>query len=165
MEQVWQLLRRYDQSFIPPLSSRENTYQSNLAQLTQQTNEPREYFAALKDQSFLLATVDLTVVGFMSFRPNELCVELDDEERTTYITTIIVDEAQRGRGITSSFYSIVGKYTDDKTITTRTWSTNFSHIRILDKFGFQEVRRIKDARGQGIDTVYYQKVKEEANNS
>lgn len=49
-----------------------------------------------------------------------------------------------------------------KRITLRTWSTNGAQEHILDKLGYSLVRRLKDDRGEGIDTVYF--VKKEENN-
>jgi RimJ/RimL family protein N-acetyltransferase len=40
---------------------------------------------------------------------------------------------------------------------TRTWSTNAAHIAILGKFGFSQIARIENDRGEGIDTVYFAK--------
>lgn len=44
-------------------------------------------------------------------------------------------------------------------IFTRTWSTNFAHIKILQAFGFETVKVLKNDRGSGIDTVYFKKEK------
>lgn len=158
LEGIWRLLCRYDHSFIPPLSARENTYQPNLSEDQPSAEGPRSYFNTLKQQSTFLALHQDRTVGFMSYRPQYICPELEDNIVTTYITTIIVDEEQRGRGITTSFYrEILKRLTPANPITTRTWSTNDGHIRILERLGFKEVARIMDARGQGIDTVYFRK--------
>ena len=45
-------------------------------------------------------------------------------------------------------------------ITLRTWSTNGAQEHILDKLGYGLVRRLKDDRGEGIDTVYFVKKEE-----
>ena len=45
-------------------------------------------------------------------------------------------------------------------ITLRTWSTNGAQEHILDKLGYSLVRRLKDDRGEGIDTVYFVKKEE-----
>lgn len=163
LQGVWELLRRYDRSFVPPLSSRENTHQSHLAGSLPVSPEPRKYFEILQQQSFFLALQEDRVVGFMSYRPHYICQELEDHIDTTYITTIIVEEEQRGRGITTSFYRKMFHHLAESpaaTITTRTWSTNNDHIRILDKLGFAQIKRITDARGQGVDTIYFRKTTE-----
>ena len=159
LEGVWQLLCRYDHDFVPPLSAREYTNQSALTGLHTVTAEPKQYFDNLKKQSFLVAVEQGELAGFMSFRPHEICADLNDEVDTIYITTIIVNEAFRGRGITAQFYSEIWTLAQESNqhITTRTWSTNNSHIRVLSKAGLQEIKRIENGRGQGIDTVYFRK--------
>lgn len=49
-------------------------------------------------------------------------------------------------------------------ITLRTWSTNGAQEHILDKLGYSLVRRLKDDRGEGIDTVYFVKKEENEKN-
>ena|SRR5690606_3584312 len=162
LDGVWQLLCKYDHSFIPPLSARENTFQAELTGALINKTEPRQYFEILKQQAFLVALDHNEVVGFMSYRPHYQCEDLNDHIHTIYVTTIIVDEAQRGKGITSSFYKEILALAASQAmpVTTRTWSTNASHIHILEKFGFHEVKRIQNGRGPNIDTVYYRKVTE-----
>lgn len=158
LDDVWHLLCRYDQAFVPPLSARENTYQSNLLGSSSTNATPRKYFEMLKEQSFLIAVDNNRVVGFMSYRPRYVCQDLEDEIETIYVTTIIVEEEQRGKGITTTFYKqLFASLGETDTVTTRTWSTNHDHIRVLMKVGFKLVKRIDDSRGQGIDTVYYRK--------
>ena len=47
----------------------------------------------------------------------------------------------------------------DRSIFTRTWSTNAAHIKILDKFNFEIIKCIENDRGDGIDTVYFAKIR------
>src|SRR5690606_14567168 len=96
-------------------------------------------------------------VGFMSYRPQDVNADLG-ETVTAYVTTVIVEEEQRGRGITTAFYrALLARMGAGDTAATRTWSTNAGHIRILTKLGFTEAKRIAGGRGPGIDTVYYRK--------
>lgn len=166
LEDIWELLCRYDDAFVPPLSARDNTYQSNLLGGEPTNVKPKKYFEMLKEQSFLIALVDNRVVGFMSYRPHYVCQDLEDGIETTYVTTIIVEEEQRGQGITTSFYKQIFALIDEhETVTTRTWSTNDDHIRVLMKLGFELVKTIDDSRGQGIDTVYFRKIVKGGTNS
>jgi len=157
LDGVWRLLCLYDSEFIPPLSAREYTYQSNLTVNATAGQEPKQYFAALKKQSFLLAMDQEQVVGFMSFRAPYVSEDLNDQMETLYVTTVIVDKEYRGQGITTQLYAKLEEIAKPRKlpIMTRTWSTNDSHIRILHKMKMQEVERIENGRGQGIDTVYY----------
>ncbi len=158
LQGVWELLCRYDHAFVPPLSARENTYQLNLSNHEAKSATPKQYFEELKGQAFFVAVENGRVVGFMSYRPNYVIEDLNNE-KTMYVTTIIVEEEQRGKGITTTFYkTLFSKLKTGESVTTRTWSTNDSHIRILFKLGFQEIKRMEDSRGEGIDTVYYQKI-------
>lgn len=159
LDGIWNLLCRYDKVFVPPLSARENTYQSNLLDDSSSHVKPRKYFETLKQQSFLIALKDNRVVGFMSYRPSYICLALEDDVETTYVTTIIVEEEQRGKGITTTFYDqLIANFRRNNSVTTRTWSTNYNHIRLLKRLGFELVKKIEDSRGQGIDTVYYRKI-------
>lgn len=164
LDGVWKLLCRYDSEFIPPLSAREYTYQSDLTvrRATKQ-QEPKQYFETLKKQSFLLAQDQDKVIGFMSFRPHYISQDLNDQVETIYVTTVIVDEAYRGQGITTLFYAELEEIVKQRKqpIMTRTWSTNESHIRVLNKIKMQEVKRIENGRGPGLDTVYYRKYLQE----
>lgn len=38
---------------------------------------------------------------------------------------------------------------------TRTWHTNYAHLKVLDKLGFSEIARLPNHRGPGMDTVYF----------
>ena len=48
----------------------------------------------------------------------------------------------------------------DKLLGVRTWSTNKSHMHILDKLGFKLVQTDINDRGVNIDTIYYLKYPE-----
>lgn len=58
-----------------------------------------------------------------------------------------------------SFYKqLFARLEENDTVTTRTWSTNHSHIHVLMKLGFELVKKIDNSRGEGVDTVYYRKI-------
>lgn len=103
LDQIWELVCAYNDAFVPPLSARENSYQSNLADRGMENAQPVFYFEALKEQSFLLAVNNHQVAGFMSFKNHYESQDLNDGVQTTYVTTIIVDKAYRGRGLTRTF--------------------------------------------------------------
>ena len=166
LDGVWRLLRDYDKAFIPPLSNRESTCQKDLhGHAVSAPEGPRSYFEQLQKQSFLLAMEQDEVVGFFSFRQGHLPPPLQqlhsDGILPVYITTIIVDQRMRRRGIARSFYDLLMSLFPEQTmlISTRTWSTNAAHIRILDKFDFRELCRKENDRGPGLDTVYFSLVR------
>ena len=157
---IKQLLFKYDKSFIPALSSRESTTQADLthndaSDNSSSSNGIDEYFNTLIRESFIFAVKNDQVVAFMSFVNNKK-IDYGSKKLGNYVSTVIVDESARGKGLTQSFYQTL--LMKEKNITTRTWSTNFAHIKILNKMGFNEVKRIKNDRALNIYTVYYEKI-------
>ena len=75
-----------------------------------------------------------------------------------YITTIIINSKSRNKGYTKKMYDKILNEKKQRKIGTRTWSTNDSHIHILNKLGFKLIKRDKDDRGVNIDTVYYLRI-------
>lgn len=158
--QVYELLKKCDREFVPPLSDRESTTQSNLhASGADAHREPKRYFEQLCQQSVILAVNQKQVLGFMSFREKHICEDVRDGVETAYVTTIIVDPQHRGQGLTRQMYQSLMDHTRGAhlPISTRTWSTNHAHIKVLSRLGFREILRIRDGRGPGIDTVYFRK--------
>jgi len=77
-----------------------------------------------------------------------------------YLSTLILSTESRGKGVTKKLYAhLFNELYPDKSIFTRTWSTNLAHIKILDYFSFEEIARLENDRGNGIDTVYFAKRK------
>lgn len=97
----------------------------------------------------------------MSFRHNYTCPELEENSPSNYVSTVVVESSFRRMGITRSLYEYMfDKLPEDirlPCITTRTWSTNISHIGLLSQLDFELVAILKDHRGPGIDTYYYGK--------
>ncbi len=151
-QQVLALMKKHDKDFVPPLSHRGSTTQGNLDHLPEGNIE--NYFNEMLEQEFFIAFNEKQVVGFMTFRKNFVSPVIKDANNI-YISTIIVDEDYRGRGITKDFYRLCLHKYKQKHIFTRTWSQNMSHIGLLAGIHFTEFHRIPDDRGKGIDTVYY----------
>jgi len=161
---IWNLLCKYSNQFVPPLWSRKSTLQDNLNDALNSKDlaeMPYEYFEDLKKQSVILATdIEGQVIGFMSFQlnfwPSALCNYQHDESLPVYVTTVIIDEAYRKIGLATEFYKEIFKHDpSNKIISVRTWSTNYSHIKLLNRLDFIEAYRIENDRGQGLDTIYY----------
>ena len=153
-EDVRNILYKADNEFVPPLSARASTTQSDLKSETNQ-HTLSNYFDAMSKQSFILAMDEDRVVGFLSYIPNHPVQLEDDEVICSYASTIVVDENARGQGITEGMYKKLFDITKDKRVGTRTWSQNHAHIHILEKMGFELALTLKDDRGPGVDTVYY----------
>ena len=61
----------------------------------------------------------------------------------------------RGKGLMKGFYQKMIELFPLCNIYTRTWHTNISHLKVLDKLGFSLLVQLPDHRGPGMDTVYY----------
>lgn len=156
---VRRILLQCDSEFIPPLSSRNSTTQSELSGCVLEPSGIDEYFDGLKSQDLLVAEVDCEIAGFLSFRNGYQCPELGGFVPANYVTTVCVDPDARGKAICSEMYRfLIESLPREKELpflAARTWGSNSEHIRILGKFGFSPVSRLKDHRGRGIDTVYF----------
>ena len=120
----------------------------------------QKYFEQLKAQRFAAAYEDGELIAFVSYKENYTCPEILPEELPNiYISTLVASPASRGKGVTKAMYAYLFSAYKNANIFTRTWSTNFAHIKILQAFGFETVKVLKNDRGSGIDTVYFKKEK------
>ena len=95
----------------------------------------------------------------MSFKENYTNDTIKEEGLPNiYLSTLVLKPEAKGKGLTVRMYDFLFlQCYGDRNIYTRTWSTNIAHTKILSKFAFDELARMKDDRGEGIDTVYYVK--------
>lgn len=156
---IYNLLVACDDEFCPPLSQRYSTHQAELsphdAPASQPANGPLLYFNEMKQQSFVLAREDGRLVGFLSYIADHRIPYAD--EPSAYISTVLVDPRDRGKGIGSSLYAYLENELHPGLITLRTWSTNKSQIALLHKRGYEVIKVLENDRGDGIDTVYFAK--------
>ena len=88
---IMELLSLCDQEFIPPLSARSSTIQSNLGPQGGKREGPVAYFENIQHQPAFLAVDDGRVVGFMSLKKNYVCEEIPPSHSpNVYVTTVIV---------------------------------------------------------------------------
>ena len=160
-KEVWEILKRADNDFVPSLSSRVDTTHKFIDhspdQSTQNTMGPVKYFEEIKKESFVLILNNGRIEGFMSFIKEYPLQFENGIEVCDYITTIVIDSHCRNKGYTKKMYYVILNERKANKIATRTWSTNNSHMHILDKLGFKLVQRDINDRGENIDTVYYLK--------
>lgn len=157
-QQIFELLIEADQEFVPSLSARDSTTQKHLSEIEKpKENLPVSYLKHLLNQHWILAKEQERIVGFLSYCSDFSDAVLGLEQKGDYISTIIVCKKYRGQGITVFMYEKLFELTKAPWIATRTWSTNYAHIHILEKLQFHMVKRIPNDRGVGVDTVYYQK--------
>ena len=159
--EIWKILCECDNEFVPPLSSRETSYQSKLDNCVTTDVKPISYYQIMIKQLFLIAFDDEKIVGFMTFRSNYASSELSLFSPSNYISTICVTHSYRNKGITNNFYRFIEASLPSEYmmpfISTRTWSTNSNHIHLLQKYDYTLATNLKNHRGPGIDTLYYAK--------
>ncbi len=157
-DEIRRLLEVANKEFVPPLSGREGTTQESGLDETQ-NNALDEYYDQCINQTFILTRTGNEVHGFLSFRQGYRTDAIGTYEPSNYASTLIVDPDHRRQGYARKMYqTLLGDLPSDlyePYVTTRTWSTNDSHITLLDELGFELITRIEDDRGAGIDTVYY----------
>lgn len=157
--EILALLTESDTEFVPPLSARSSTTQSDLSGRTSRNSGVLNYFKEMKKQRILVATENEKLVGFVSFKENFVNEKIGAEYLPNiYISTLLVSSEGRGKGLTRKMYENLFEKYENVNIFTRTWSTNEAHIKILSKFGFETMSVLKNDRGNGIDTVYFKKV-------
>lgn len=158
---IIEMMKESDQDFVPPLSSRNSTTQKCLKGGESTIEGLLSYYAQMNAQSILGAVLDGELLGFVSFKENYSSDVISEENfPNIYLSTLIVKKAARGQRLTVRLYEyLFNELFPDKNIFTRTWSTNAAHINILGKFGFSLIKTLKDDRGQGIDTVYFAKIR------
>lgn len=154
-ETIQALLTMADKEFIPPLSHRGSSTQSNLSGGENHAGI-LDYYDSMKLQPVILAIEDGKCLGFMAFKENYTCDHIPQETLPNlYASTCVVDPCTRGRGLMKNFYKEMIRLWPERSVYTRTWHTNYAHLHILDTLGFRETARLKEHRGPGLDTVYY----------
>ena len=156
-KEIQKILYDADDEFVPALSARASTTQTLLSEDTINDNHGAyEYFQTMKKQSIILAVEEEGAMAFLSFIPGyHLTVQDEELIKTSYVSTIVVSPEYRGRGICPLLYDKLFSLSKDNSVSTRTWSTNISHISILRKLGFKTIATLPDDRGKGVDTVYF----------
>lgn len=152
------LLTEADGDFVPPLSARTSTVQTDLGAARPAAGvEP--YLTSLMDQELLVAEQGGDVLGFASYRPHHT-IDVAGHPPigpVCYLTTIIVSRGARGSGLGRALYGGLIAAADRiaEPLATRTWSGNDAHIALLTDLGLAEAIRLPGHRGPGLDTVYY----------
>lgn len=153
--EIFEMVRTGEKDFVPPLSSRSSTTQTNLTGGEGSLDGVVSYFNEMIKQKFACAVEDNKILGFVSFKENYL-TDAYNKTPNIYLSTLILKPEARGKNLTFNMYDYLFNVVYSKSsIYTRTWSTNAPHIKILSKFNFQEILRKENDRGEGIDTVYY----------
>jgi len=153
LRQLYDLVVLGDKEFIPPLSYRASTTQQGLSD--EATDHGVDaYFEELKHQCFILAMEGEQMAGFMSFKQNYVSERLPAGPNL-YASTSVVHPDFRGQGLMTGFYKAMIEAFPTRPIYTRTWHTNFPHLKVLSKLGFRQLCCLENDRGPGIHTVYF----------
>ena len=157
-DEIIGMLIEGDRDFFPPLSQRTSITQSELSGDNAAGGSIMKYFEEMKTEKIVCAVEEGKLLAFVTYLENLQNSRISETELPNiYISTLLAKPECRGRGITKQMYTLLFEEYKSANIFTRTWGTNFAHIKILDKFGFSEHLRIKDDRAPGVDTVYFVK--------
>lgn len=150
MNEISDLIKRSDNEFVPPLSSRDSNSDNDLKNCTN-NNNILDYIDGIANQDFIVVVDNASnkLVGFLSY-VSKVVYDIN----CNYISTIIVERNYRNKGIAGLLYRELSSISD-KPITVRTWSTNEGQIHLLQKLGYKYLKVLKNARGNGIDTIYF----------
>ena len=156
---IIEMMKKSDKDFIPPLSARTSTLQKDWSAAAPSEDGLMLYYEELNKQEILGAFEGDELLGFVSFKENYTNDTIKEEGLPNiYLSTLVLKPEAKGKGLTVRMYDFLFlQCYGDRNIYTRTWSTNIAHMKILSKFAFDELARMKDDRGEGIDTVYYVK--------
>ncbi|WP_135304891.1 GNAT family N-acetyltransferase [Haloarcula amylovorans] len=155
---ITRLLELVDEEFVPPLTSEKRSSVSR-APGEGGATDISGYIDRCLDRPMIGAFDDGRLVGFCSFERLEDSDALDEFTPTNHVEIIAVDEPHRGRGLATQMYQLL--LTDlpptwqAPSVSTKTWNTNDAHIAVLENLGFEEVARLAEDRGAGIDTLYF----------
>ena len=154
-EDIQQLLTMADREFVPPLSQRGSSTQSDLSG-SGCHDGIRDYYRSMAAQPVILAVEEGKCLGFMAFKEDHQCEQITEEYLPNlYASTCVVAPMARGQGLMKGFYGEMLRRFPQCHIYTRTWHTNFAHLRVLEQLGFTLCARLENHRGPGLDTVYY----------
>ena len=112
----------------------------------------------MMQQDGLGIILDGELNGYISFIKDYNNEEIAGlESPNLYVSTVILTPSCRGKNVTRQAYEyLFNELFPNRTVYTRTWSTNIAHIKILRSFNFSQMLVKENDRGSGIDTVYYQ---------
>ena len=146
-----------DNDFVPPLSARSSTTQKNLLGGSSSQEGLLSYCNEMLAQVVLGAFEGDNLIGFVSFKENYTSDVISDSDLPNiYLSTLMLKAEARGKRLTQQMYDyLFNTLYADRSIFTRTWSTNFAHLKILERFNFELIKTVENDRGEGIDTVYF----------
>ena len=92
-EQIKYLLIKYDEEFVPPLSSRLSSRQTKgLSNHSKRRRGILDYYNALLEQEFIIAMEKNKLRGFLSFYHGYESEYLEEFSPSNYVSTVIVEK-------------------------------------------------------------------------
>jgi ribosomal protein S18 acetylase RimI-like enzyme len=142
--------------FVPPLTSREGTTQSDLSERGTEAAASGGYLKEMLQQELILSRHEGHVAGFLSFRRDHQDRRYADLCPCLYVSTIAVRHRHRRCGIARALYQRLFDLPASMPpwVVLRTWSTNTDHLGVIDRLGFTTILRLEDDRLPGVDTLY-----------
>jgi len=142
--------------FVPPLTSRGGTTQSDLREPDPGSAAPDGYLKEMLEQDLVMARYEEQAAGFLSLRGDHRDPRYADLCPCLYVSTIAVRHDHRRHGIARALYRELFDLPAHmpRWIVLRTWSTNTGHLGLLDELGFTTILRLEDDRAVGVDTLY-----------
>ncbi|MEU8134211.1 GNAT family N-acetyltransferase [Streptodolium elevatio] len=142
--------------FVPPLTSRAGTTQSELREQSPGTPVSDRYLKEMLRQDLFMTWHKGRLAGFLSFRTDHHDSRYADLCPCLYVSTIAIRRRHRRHGIARSLYRELFDLPAHLPpwVVLRTWSTNHSHLELLRHLGFDGILRLQDDRAPGVDTVY-----------
>ena len=158
---VYQILKECNDDFVPPLSKRSTTFQTDWTNTQDSEEGIKSYFDEIIRQNNVLLKKDGKVIAFLSFKVPYTCEALEAYQPLCYLTTLCMDKRYRGFKLTPAIYEYtqecIHRLYPEYSIGLRTWSTNKAQLHMMEQMGFSCVACLKNDRGEGIDTVYFVK--------
>lgn len=149
---IREMVREADAEFIPPLSARSGTTDTDLTGATTE-GDVGPYVRQMLSQEILAAfDEDGFLAGVLPYIPARVLRRGEEEVTAEYVSMIIVGADHRRRGVARALYEALLSRGD--AVATRTWAQNDGHLALLGDLGFSEWWRIPGDRGPGVDTVY-----------
>lgn len=150
---VEQILVANNNDFIPSLYDRieyDGTLEEKVSfQMKGKLEEGYHYILALNESN--------EIVGFTEVKEGVSLVHNEDL-RALNVGTSAIHKDLQGKGVAKMLYSFLDNLAIEfnvDVVVRRTWSTNIRQLKLYDKFGYEEIERIPNLRGEGIDSVRF----------
>jgi ribosomal protein S18 acetylase RimI-like enzyme len=163
---IKRLLIKHDNDFVPPLSFREDATRA-IADMKLHETDIVPYFETILAQKNIIALHDNKIIAFLSFQHNyenhfPFSTVAKEGDVINYISTIIVEKEFRRLLVANRLYEFIEHSLPNdmssQCVSTRTWSTNESHIKLLAKRDYELTCTMHKDRRTSVgllDSIYF----------